>query len=133
MDKEDALKKRIVIKGEKHHWWPKGLSKYWGNERGLVQRINFKGNVIPSKPKEFGQISDGHNILFENESPWQSTIEHYFDEPDQNMAKMVGWLESLKIELKTENTIKFLYLSQQREDENLHTQRVYNFSSSALS
>lgn len=117
------MKKRIVIKGEKHHWWPKGLSKYWENERGLVQRINFKGKVIASKPKEFAQISDGHNILFENESPWQSTIEHYFDEPDQNMAKIVGWLTSLKSEFKTENTTNFLYLSQAREDKNLHTLR----------
>ncbi len=121
--KEAALKKRKVIKGEKHHWWPKGLSKYWENERGLVQRIDFKGEVIPSKPKEFGQISDGHNILFENESPWQSTIEYYFDEPDQNMPKIVGWLASLKSEVKTENTTEFLYLSQEREDENLDTLR----------
>lgn len=113
------MKKRKVIKGEKHHWWPKGLSKYWENERGLVQRVDIKGEVISSKPKEFGQISDGHNILFENESPWQSTIEHYFDESDQNMSEIVGWLASFKMEVKAENTTKFLYLSQEREDENL--------------
>ena len=49
--KEAALKKRKVIKGEKHHWWPKGLSKYWENERGLVQRIDIKGEVIPPSQK----------------------------------------------------------------------------------
>jgi len=121
--KEAALKKRKVIKGEKHHWWPKGLSKYWENERGLIQRIDIKGEVIPSKPKEFGQISNGHNILFENESPWQSTIENYFDEPDRNMSEIVGWLASLKREVKAENTTEILYLSQEREDENLDSLR----------
>ncbi|MCK5542743.1 MAG: hypothetical protein KAI40_08610 [Desulfobacterales bacterium] len=54
-----------------------------------MQRIDSTGNVIPSTPKEFGQISNGHNIIFENESPWQSTIEHYFDKPDNNMPKIV--------------------------------------------
>jgi hypothetical protein len=117
------LKKRKVVKGEKHHWWPKGLSKYWENERGLVQRIDIEGEVIPSKSKEFGQISDGHNILFENESPWQSTIEHYFDEPDRNMPEIVSWLASLKMEVKAENTTDFLYLSQEREDGNLDSLR----------
>ena len=117
--KEYALKKRNVIKGEKHHWWPIGLSKHWKNKRGLVHRINPTGKVIPSNPKKFGQISNGHNILFENESPWQSTIEHYFDEPDNNMPKIVGWLASLKKEVKSENKIKFLYLSQEKEDDNL--------------
>lgn len=118
-----ALKKRRVIKGEKHHWWPEGLSKYWENEEGLVHRIDFKGEVIRSKPKEFGQISDGHNILFESESPWQSTIEHYFDKPDQNMSRIVDWLASLKKEVKTRNTRVFLYLSQEKEDDNLDALR----------
>jgi len=113
------MKKRAVIKGEKHHWWPMGLSKYWKNERGEIQRIDFKGEVIPSNPQKIGKISDGHNILFENESPWQSTIEHYFDEPDQNMSKIVGWLSAFK----KENATDFLYLSQEREDVNLDTLR----------
>jgi len=117
------LKKRKVIKGQKHHWWPKGLSKYWENERGEVRRIDFKGEVVLSRPKEFGQISDGHNILFENESPWQSTIEHYFDKPDQNMSRIVDWLASFKKEVKTENTRIFLYLSQEKEDDNLDALR----------
>jgi hypothetical protein len=113
------LQKRKVIKGENHHWWPKGLSKFWVNEKGIVQRIDYRGSVIPSKPKEFGQISNGHNILFENDSPWESTIEHYFDEPDQNMPNIVGWLASLKREVKCENTTKFFSPAQEIEDENL--------------
>jgi hypothetical protein len=103
------LKKRAVIKGEKHHWWPEGLSNYWGDERGLARRIDVRGKVIPSNPKEFGKISDGHNILFENGSPWQSTIEHYFDAADQNIPRVVDWLWSFARQR----------LSQEAECENL--------------
>jgi hypothetical protein len=133
MIKEAAMKRRKVIKGEKHHWWPEGLSKYWENERGLVQRIDIKGEVIPSTPERFGRISDGHNILFENESPWQSTIEHYFEVPDGNMPKIVDWLASLKREVKTDNTTKFLYISQEREDKNLDELRECIISLAARS
>lgn len=111
------MKKRKVIKGEKHHWRPKGLSKHWGNERGLVQRVDYTGKVIRSKPKEFGQISNGHNILFENGSLWESTIEHYFDEPDRNIPKIISWLESFK------KGGEYLRLSQKKESENLDALR----------
>lgn len=87
------------MKGEKHHWWPKGLSKYWENEHGLIYRKDPSSKTIRSKPKVFGQISDGHNILFDEESPWESTFEDFFDKPDQNMPKIVGWLESLSEKL----------------------------------
>lgn len=74
---------RKLLKGEKHHWWPKGLSKYWGNEQGLVYRKDSSGKIIRSKPKAFGQISDGHNILFDEE----------MDFPQQNgHAKSVALL-----------------------------------------
>jgi len=115
------LNKRKVIKGEKHHWWPKGLSKYWEDKRGGVHRIDHKGEVISSKSKEFGKISDGHNILFERESPWDSTIEHYFDVPDGNIQKAVNWLASFKKKVDTENETEYLCLAS--EDENLDVLR----------
>ena len=90
------MQNRPLIKGEQHHWWPKSISKYWGNEKGLVHRVDFCGNVISSTPKEFGKISNGHNILFEEDSPWQTTIEHYFDKPDRSMTKIVEWLTFLE-------------------------------------
>lgn len=113
------MNNRKVIKGENHHWWPQGLSKYWEDGKGLVQRINFNGVVVPSKPKNFGQISNGHNILFEENSPWESTFEHYFDVADGNMSKAVNWLVSLKTKVKAGNSIISSYVSQQDENENL--------------
>jgi len=111
------LNKRKVIKGEKHHWWPKGLSKYWANEKGLVHRIDYSGKVIPSNPKEFGQISNGHNIIFENESPWDSTIEHYFDEPDRSMPRIISWLESIKSNAEIKSVTEHLHAYQEEDVE----------------
>lgn len=89
-------RKRKVLRGEKHHWWPKSLSKFWVNERGLVNRIEPCGKLVTSTPKEFGHISDGHNILYSRPSAWESTIEDYFDLPDSSMAEVVEYLESFK-------------------------------------
>ncbi|MDX9988193.1 hypothetical protein [Thiothrix unzii] len=117
------MSKRKLIKGEKHHWWPKGLSKNWGNERGLVHRIDWSGKEVTSKPKEFGQISDGHNILFDVDTPWNSTIEHFFDEPDKKFPKIVRWLESIKRDCKDINASEISLSTDQIEDNNFDVTR----------
>lgn len=87
-----------MIKGEKHHWWPEVLARYWLDDNGLVSRIDDSGQVISTKPNKLGKISDGHNIIFEEETPWQSTIEHYFDNADSNMPRIIEWLKSFENE-----------------------------------
>ncbi|WP_164675309.1 DUF4238 domain-containing protein [Vibrio rhodolitus] len=88
------VKARNVIRGEKHHWWPKSLSKSWLDRNGMVSRIDSKGVVIRSNPKEFGHISDGHNMFFNKESAWNTTIENYFDYPDNAMPQLVNAVEN---------------------------------------
>ncbi|MES1312243.1 DUF4238 domain-containing protein [Vibrio cholerae] len=87
---------RNIIHGEKHHWWPKSLSKHWVNDQGSVHRIDCYGKIIKSNPKQFGLISDGHNILFRNGSVWNSTIEGHFDRPDNAMPQIVDMLKNLR-------------------------------------
>jgi hypothetical protein len=93
---------RKIVRGEKHHWWPKSLSNFWIDNKGLVYRIDANGKVIPSKPKEFGAISDGHNLIFSQKSSWESTIEDYFDKPDSSMGSVVNFLQALKEREKEE-------------------------------
>jgi len=90
------MKQRKVIKGEKHHWWPEAVSRLWENENGLIHRLDVNGTSVSSSGENFARISDGHNILLDKPSPWESTIEHYFDEPDTNFPKVINWLSSLK-------------------------------------
>ena len=98
------MKNRKVIRGEKHHWWPIAVSRYWENEKGQVNRLDVNESLISSSGKEFAKISDGHNVIFSESSVWNSTIEHYFDEPDTNFPKVIDWLQSLNQEEK--NIIK---------------------------
>lgn len=86
---------RNSIRREKHHWWPKSLSKFWANKDELVNRIDSNGKNITSKPKEFGQISNGHNIIFDDKESTLFTVEHIFDTADRNMPTIVYWLENL--------------------------------------
>jgi hypothetical protein len=53
---------RQAVRGEKHHWWPRSLSRYWANDEGLLHRIDTNGLDICSRPEQFGQISNGHKF-----------------------------------------------------------------------
>ncbi len=86
-------KKRPLIPGEGHHWWPKSLSQYWTDHAGLISRIDTDGKVSRSKPFATGKISDGHNIRLGN--GWDTTFEQDFDRPDNNFPIVVNFLESL--------------------------------------
>lgn len=79
--------------GEKHHWWPIGLSKRWARSDGRINTISHHGVPKAYFPKEIAKISDGHNIILGG--PWDETFEHQFDQPDNNFPAVVEWLESL--------------------------------------
>ena len=82
-----------LIPGERHHWWPKSLSKFWTDNKGMINRVDAEGNISRSNPTGTGRISDGHNIRLN--SPWDTRFEGYFDRPDRNFPHIVNWLESL--------------------------------------
>ena len=90
------MKHRKVIRGENHHWWPIAVSRFWENDKGLLYRLDVNEEVVHSSGRIFAKISDGHNVIFSKPSEWDSTIEHYFDEPDRNFPKVINWLTSLK-------------------------------------
>lgn len=79
----------------RHHWWPKSLSQYWTDEKGHIHRIDCDGKDVPSTPQTLARISGGHNIVFDNPSPWDESFESYFDRPDGNFPTVVRWLEEI--------------------------------------
>ena len=85
------LKKR----GNRHHWWPKSLSRHWTNKKGHIYRIDPHGKIISSSPLVLARISGGHDIVFDQTSPWEQSFEHYFDRPDGNFPKVVNWLNGI--------------------------------------
>jgi hypothetical protein len=110
-------------RGEKHHWWPKGLSKFWEDKKGLVNRIDASGKSIKSKAKEFGHISDAHNFVNKSSS-WNFSIEHFFDEPDNKMPKVIEWLNEFKAPMDGDSENKDFYFMLENEDAMLDALRV---------
>lgn len=84
---------RPFISGERHHWWPKSLSRFWTDEKGLISRIDAGGKISRSTPTATARISDGHNLRLG--SPWDITFEQEFDRPDSSFSPVVALLESL--------------------------------------
>ena len=60
-----------------------------------MNRISPNGKVISSSGRKLAKISDGHNILFNLPSSWDSTFEHVFDAPDGKMSQLVEWVSSI--------------------------------------
>ena len=90
-----------------HHWWPRGLSKFWigmDGKVGCVRRDGGDFKVIRTQHQNFGGKRDGHSHIFgenRHDSPWNRSDEHVFDGVDNNMGMLVEHLE--KIALQTQN------------------------------
>jgi hypothetical protein len=83
-----------LIRGEVHHWWPRGLSKFWGDDAKHVHRLESDGSLVRSLPKAFGGVSDAHNILLADEpTAWDETFEGSFDKADNSFAGLIPWLQ----------------------------------------
>jgi Protein of unknown function (DUF4238) len=72
---------------ELHHWWPRGLSKLWADHDGLTSRLSASGEILRSKPKNFGALKNAHAIKLEG--PWNATIEPIFNFADSNLPRLV--------------------------------------------
>lgn len=101
---------RKLIRGEKHHWWPQSLSRYWASEEGFVHRIDTQGVDLKLRPRKLGCISDGHNFFAKKgeSTPWDQTFEDSFDRPDRNFPMMVEWLNGRVQRHETERAKKNL-------------------------
>jgi hypothetical protein len=84
---------KFIRYGEKHHWWPIGLSKGWARPDGRINTISQHGVPKAYFPKEIAKIADGHNIIMGG--TWDETFEHQFAQPDNNFPSLVSWLEGI--------------------------------------
>lgn len=83
-------------KSARHHWWPKGLSKFWADADGFTAQITPNDEVERCTPKAFGSTRNAHHIRFGNKlSPWHESFERSFDSAENNFHKLVDWLETL--------------------------------------
>ena len=83
------------IRSELHHWWPKGLSRFWADDEGKVTRLSWNGELLQLQPAKFGAIHNAHRIRLEG--PWDTSIEPLFDDADSNLPRIVQLLDSCPI------------------------------------
>lgn len=95
------MKHEKSLKTEKHHWWPQTISKYWGNSRGFINRVNVKGESTEVKPKSLAVIKNGHIIKFndnpEKRSGFDQNFECFFDKADSNSNAIIKLLSEIRI------------------------------------
>ncbi|MEM0909402.1 MAG: hypothetical protein AAGJ37_00415 [Pseudomonadota bacterium] len=108
---------RVKKRNEKHHWWPKTLSKHWSNSDGKVNGLRPTGEQITQKPTNFGFIKGAHNLLFEKKSDWEFSFERFFDEADNKMNGFVADLKEFRI--FNEFGRVYSYATQDELDKNL--------------
>lgn len=87
---------RNPIPGQKHHWFPKAMSKAWADPEGLISRTNSRGHSKRWHPSAVGYGPDNHNILSDGGSPWDSTFEPDFDAADNAFPEVIRWVEAIQ-------------------------------------
>lgn len=101
---QDNGSPKVVVgpKAENHHWWPKGISRFWKGQDGKVGaiRVEDDGSIREYRPdhKKLGGQRDGHShILTENrdDSPWNRSEEDAFDNVDSSMGQLVSRLQTM--------------------------------------
>jgi hypothetical protein len=83
------------LKSADHHWWPKGLSKLWAADDGCVTQLSSNGREVRLQPDKFGAIRNAHHLKRGEDSPWNTTFEHVFNEADSNFPCLAAWLLTL--------------------------------------
>jgi hypothetical protein len=92
------MNNRSFVKGEKHHWWPQAVSKYWCDDTGNINVAKSSGEPFKAKPKNVARIADAHNLTFNRPTVWDSTYENLFDAPDNNFPGIITKLKAISDE-----------------------------------
>lgn len=96
------------MKTERHHWWPKCVSKHWEDAEGGINWLRPDGSEKKVNSSGIASINNGHSIKFgrtpEEKSPWDENFESIFQIPDSNFPGIIEWIETFSHqEIKTKS------------------------------
>jgi hypothetical protein len=81
------------LKEERHHWWPKVVSRHWADPNGRAHQIDNEGKEVTSKPANFGAIWNDNNIaLARVPTVWDESFEKVFAKADNQFPNVIAWL-----------------------------------------
>jgi hypothetical protein len=112
-----------MLKSERHHWWPRCVSRHWADVDGNTGWITNTGDLRRLRPYALGQIGNGHHIKGSHtpgeSDPWDTSFEHEFNLADSTFPDTIQWLESLECEAKPDQPLCNRFLAQSASDDQL--------------
>lgn len=112
-----------MLKSERHHWWPRCVSRHWADVDGKTGWISNTGGFRRLRPDALGQIGNGHHIKVSHtpggSSLWDTSFEHEFNLADSTFPDTIQWLESLECEANPDQPLRNRFLAQSASDDQL--------------
>lgn len=93
-----------------HHWWPKGLQRYWTDANDCISWIQPDGSIKSDRRLRgsVGHILHGHTLS--RGDAWHLNFEDYFS-IDTKVHDLIGHLSSLVPEGYTQGEIKTFHIN----------------------
>ncbi|MDB5874633.1 MAG: hypothetical protein JWQ07_4075 [Ramlibacter sp.] len=110
------------LKSERHHWWPRCVSREWAAQDGTTGWMRPDGTVIRVPPAKLAMIGNGHHIKLApmgSATPWDSSFEHEYDNADTHFPAVISWLGSLDRHCDFERPLRERFVSQPAADNQL--------------
>lgn len=111
------------LKTERHHWWPRCVSRFWAAADGRTGWIKPDGSEIRVPPEKLGMIGNGHHIKLGNtpgsETLWDTSFESEFNVADSNFPSVISWLETLNRKPIANRDLRQRFAPQAATDEQL--------------
>lgn len=87
------------LKSANHHWWPRALSKEWGDADGKVGRVDLKGVDRRIPTAKVGGLRNAHQIKLASTkgelSVWDENFEHQYDWVDSSIPSLMEKLRAV--------------------------------------
>lgn len=88
------------LKSERHHWWPRCVSRHWTANDGTTGWIKPDGSEKRVPPDKLGMIGNGHHIKLgrtpDQSTGWDTSFEDEFNLADNSFPDVIEWLEGLE-------------------------------------
>jgi len=88
------------LKSERHHWWPRCVSRHWAAPDGTTGWVKPDGSEKRIPPDKLGMIGNGHHIKLggtaQDTTQFDESFEDEFDNADSNFPSVISWLEGLE-------------------------------------
>lgn len=113
------------LKSERHHWWPRCVSRHWAASDGTTGWIKPDGSEKRIPPDKLGMVGNGHHIKLDRtaqqSTQFDESFEDEFDTADGNFPAVITWLEGLERRAIAGNDLRPRFVPQESSDDQLRT------------